>query len=84
VRYRTAAVLFIVVIGGMFVLPIRVFAIFPDLKSGVSMSAPGYERILVGLVDFWGRFRWFLALLIVPALLTCAALTSESRAKVRQ
>ncbi len=83
-RYSTAAILSVVLIGGMFTLPAGVWAVFPSLKQGFSIPVASYERILLGLVVFCGRFRWFLALPIVTVLFTYAAFTSDSRAQIRR
>jgi hypothetical protein len=84
VRYRTAAILsvvLIVVAGGMFGLEAAVRAAYlPSLEQNLPIS--GYERILLGVALFCGRFRWFVALLTLPAVLvlfTVAVFTSDSR-----
>jgi hypothetical protein len=84
VRYRTAAVLSVAIIGGMFILPAGVWIVFPALKQGYSVSLASYEIILLGLVEFCLRFRWFLALPIVMVLFTFAAFTNNSRAQGRR
>ena len=79
-RYKTAAILVAVLIGGMFCLPAAVFAVFPTMKHG---SSP--IPILLDVVVFCGEFRWFLALLALPiiaVLFTLAAFTSGSRREV--
>jgi hypothetical protein len=78
VRYRTAAILAAVLIGGMFCFPAAVFAVFPAMKQGLPIP------VLLGLVEFCGRFRWFLALPIITVLFTLAAFTSDSRREVRR
>ncbi len=56
-RYRTAAILSVVLIGGMFVLPAAVKDILlPSLEQGVII--PLYERILLGLSVFCLSFRY--------------------------
>ena len=75
VGYRTAAILAAVLIAGMFCLPVAVLAVFPTIQQG---SIP----VLLGLVVFCVRFRWFLALPIIAVLFTLAAFTSDSRQKV--
>lgn len=77
-RYRTAAIVAAVLIGGMFCLPAAVFAVFPAMKQGFPIP------ILLALVEFCGRFRWFLALPIITVLFTLAAFTSGSRREVRR
>jgi hypothetical protein len=44
VRYRTAAILAAVLIGGMFCLPAAVFAVLPAMKQGLPIP------VLLGLV----------------------------------
>lgn len=77
-RYRTAAILSTVLIGGMFCLPAAVFAVFPNMRQGSPIP------VLLGLVVFCVRFRWFLALPITTVLFTLAAFTSVSRREVRR
>jgi hypothetical protein len=81
--YRTAAILSVILIGGMFGLPTAVWAVFPSLGD-FSTPAASNERILLALVNFCGRFRWFLALPIGMVLFTFAVFTSDSRAQVRR
>jgi hypothetical protein len=76
VRYRTAAILAAVLIGGMFCLPIAVLAAFPTMKQGPPIT------VLFGLGIFCVRFRWFLALPIITVLFTLAAFSSDSRREV--
>jgi hypothetical protein len=73
VRYRTATILSIVLIGGMFCLPEAIFAVFRP--SGHIAEYPIYERILLDIAVFCGRFRWVFALPIVVVLFTVAAFT---------
>lgn len=75
-RYRTAAILAAVLIGGMFCLPVAVFAVFPTMKHGSPIP------ILLDVVVFCLEFRWFLALPIIAVLFTLAAFTSGSRREV--
>jgi hypothetical protein len=68
----------------MFALPAAVLAAFlPSLKQGLPISIPVYERILLGVAEFCGRFRWVLALPIVVVLFTVAAFTN-ARTPVRR
>jgi hypothetical protein len=82
VRYRTAAILSLLLIGGMFGLPEAIRAAFlPSLGQGVPAPVPGYERVLLGIAVFCFRFRWVLALpiaAIVVLLFIIAALTSAN------
>jgi hypothetical protein len=77
-RYRTAAVLAVVLIGGMFSLPAAAFAVFPTLKGGARIP------VLFDVVLFCITFRWVLALPIITVLFTIAAVTSGSRREVRR
>lgn len=83
-RYRTAAIsslALVVVTGGMFGLEAAVrTAYLPSLEQGLPIS--GYEGILLAVAHFCGHFKWFVALLTLPAvvvLLTVAVVTSDSR-----
>jgi hypothetical protein len=78
VRFRTAAILAAVLIGGMFCFPVAVFAVFPNMRQGSPIP------VLLGLVVFCLRFRWFLALPTIMVLFTLAAFTSVSRREVRR
>jgi hypothetical protein len=76
VRYRTAAILSVVLIGGMFGLPAAVWAAFlPSLKQGLPNPMPGYERSLLGIAVFCSSWSWILALPVVSLLFTIAAFT---------
>jgi hypothetical protein len=85
VRYRTAAILSAILIGGMFGLPDAIKAVFlPSLEQGAPTSVPSYERVLLDVAFFCFRFRWLLALpiaLIVVALFSVAGFTSVMRAR---
>jgi hypothetical protein len=84
VRYRTAAIVSSVLIaltGGMFGLVAAMNAFLPSLEQGRAIS--GYEGILLGVAFFCARFKWFFALLVLPAvvvLFTVAVITGDSRA----
>lgn len=55
-RYRTATILSIVLIGGMFAVPAVIEAVFlPSLKQGIPNPLPGYEQILLCFSRF---FPW--------------------------
>ena len=77
-RYRTAAILAVVLIGGMFCLPVAAFVVFPTLKGGARIP------VLFDVVLFCLSFRWFLALPIITVLFTIAAFTNHSRLEVRR
>ncbi len=73
-RYRTAAILSVALVGGMFGLPVVIKAAFlPSLRQG--LPVPGYEKILLEVAIFCLRFSWLLALPITVVLFTVAGLT---------
>jgi hypothetical protein len=75
VNYRTAAVLCVVLIGGMFG--------FPRLVSGIfhSSSQQDVPTIVLGLADFCSRFKWVLALPIALTLFAVAAFTNKATSR---
>jgi len=82
VRFRTAAILSVVLIGGMFVLPAAVWAAFlPSLKQGLPDPIPGYERILLEVAVFCVTWRFLLALPIAAVLFTVAGFTNATRGR---
>lgn len=78
-RFRTAAILSAVLVGGvLFVLPAVVEAVFiPSLRQGVPNPMPGYEQILLGVALFCHRFRWLLAPPTVLVFFLIAGFTRE-------
>ncbi len=79
-RCRTAAILSVVLIGGMFGIPAAVMAIFlPSLEQGTPNPIPGYERLLLGIALFCMRFKWLLTVPILMVLFGTAGLTSIVR-----
>lgn len=79
VRYRTAAVLSVALIGGMFAVPSAIMAVFlPTLNQGIPDPLPGYEHILLAVAAFFLTWRFLLALPIAFLLFTVAAFTSAS------
>lgn len=79
-RYRTAAISSVVLIGGMFVLPAAVKdLLLPSLQQGVVI--PFYERALLGVSIFCLSFRYLLVLPIVVVLFAVALFTNERVAK---
>ena len=80
VRFRTAAVLSAVLVGGvLFIFPAVVEAIYlPSLRQGVPNPIPEYEANLLGIALFFHRYRWLLAPLTIPVLFLIAAFTSRS------
>jgi hypothetical protein len=80
-RYRTAAILSVVLIGGMFGLPVLVKAVFlPSLEQGIPTPVPGYERVFLEVGLFCSRFSLLLALPIAVALFAIALFTHAMRA----
>lgn len=78
-RFRTAAILSAVLVGGMFILPAIVKAVFlPSLRQGFPNPVPYYEQIILRVAAFWLRYSWLLALPTVVVLFLIAAFTSES------
>jgi hypothetical protein len=84
VRYRTAAILsvvLIVVTGGMFAIESVLKTTFiPPLHSDLPLS--GFDRNLIAVALFCGLYKWLLALFTlaaVPVLLTTAVFTSDSK-----
>jgi len=76
VRFRTAAILCVVLIGGMFLFPTAVLAVFlPSLKQGLPNPVPIYEQILLDVSVFCLTWRFFLVLPIVGVLFTVAGFT---------
>ena len=66
VRYRTLAISCFVLLGAMFVLPATIWAIFlPSLKQGLPDLIPAWERVLLDIAVFCGRWKW---LLVLPLL----------------
>ena len=80
VRFRTATILSVVLVGGMlFVLPAVDEAVFlPSLSQGLPNPIPGYEQILLGIALFCHRFRWFFAPVTIMVLFLVAAFTGKS------
>ena len=79
-RFRTAAILSVVLVGGiLFIVPAVVEAVFlPSLRQGVPDPIPRYEQILLGAALFCHRFRWFLAPTTVLLVFLIAACSRES------
>ena len=78
-RYRTAAVLAVVLIGGMFAVPSAIMAVFlPSLNQGIPDPLPGYEHVLLAVAAFFLTWRFLLALPIAFLLFAVAAFTSAS------
>lgn len=72
-RFRTATILSIVLVGGMFCLPEIIVAVFhPSAAHGSSAQAPPFERVLIDIAVFCSRFKWVFAFPIVMVLFTIA------------
>jgi hypothetical protein len=81
-RYRTAAILSVVLIGGLFALPAAVNAVLlPSLEQGAII--PLYARVLLGVAIFCLTFRFLLVLPIVVVPFTIAIFTNERVTKDR-
>jgi hypothetical protein len=66
VRYRTAAISCVALIGGMFGYPALIWAIFlPSLKQGLPNPLPAYEKALLDVAVLCGEWKW---LLLLPLL----------------
>jgi hypothetical protein len=75
-RYRTAAILSVVLIGGMFVVPAAVKdLLLPSLEQGGAI--PYYDRVILGVAVFFLSWRFFLALPIPVVLFAIALFTNE-------
>jgi hypothetical protein len=82
VRYRTAAVFSVLLIGGMFVVPSAIMAVFlPSLNQGIPDPLPGYEHVLLAVAAFFLAWRFLLALPIALVMFTVAAFTSASKGR---
>jgi hypothetical protein len=76
VRFRTAAILSVVLVGGMFIFPAVVLAVFlPSLNQGLPNPLPAHEHILLAAAAFCLTWRFFLALPIIGLLFTIAGFT---------
>ncbi len=76
-RYKTAAILSVLLVGGMFVFPAVVLAIYlPSLKQDLPNPLPIYEQVLLEISAFCLTWRFLLTLPIVSVLFTIAGLTN--------
>ena len=76
-RYKTAAILSVVLVGGMFVFPAVILAIFlPSLRQGLPNPLPVYEQVLLEISAFCLTWRFLLALPILSVLFTIAGFTN--------
>jgi hypothetical protein len=84
VRYRTAGILSLVLVAGMFVLPATVKAVFlPSLRQGLPNPVPGWEQILLSMAVFCLEWQWLIAIPIVVVLFTVAGFTGASESTTR-
>ena len=78
--YRTAAILSVVLVGGMFAVSFATMAAAGRvMEHGVEI--PGYERAFLGFGFFVAQFKWVLAMPIFAVLFLLAACTSKSRVR---
>ena len=77
-RSRTAGILSIVLIGGMFALPNAGQAV-ANWYLVHPVEIPLYARIFLGISVFCVTFRWLLALPTVAVLFTIAIFATEAR-----
>ena len=81
-RYRTAVILSVVLVGGMFVVPAVIEPIFlPSLQRGIPNPVPLYEQHLLLISEFCIRWRLILALPITAVLFAIAAITGGGRSR---
>ena len=81
-RLRTAAILSVVLIGGMFALRTAAYHLaLSYVEQGVK-EVPSSARIFFIIAAFFYSFWWLLAPAIVCALFTVAILTSQSRQRL--
>lgn len=73
-RYRTATVLSVVLVGGMLLLPVVVKAVLERYAES-GQIIPLYLRILFGLTAFCMQYGFLLVLPIVAILFIVAAVT---------
>lgn len=76
--YRTAIILCIVLIGGMFVLPAFAMSL-ANHYAEQGLYVPFYLRVYFAFSVFLLTFRFFLIPPIVAVLILIAALTGKSR-----
>ena len=77
--FRTAAILCVVLIGGMFAVAFAGPAVFRSYADS-SAEIPSYVRGFIGVSIFCVEFKWVAALPIIGVLFTFAALTTYGRA----
>lgn len=81
-RFHTAAILSVALIGGMFAAPAAIWAAFlPALKQGLPDPIPGCERILLDIAVFCDVWRFVLAIPIAAVLFTVPGFTNATRGR---
>jgi len=80
-RFRTAAILSVVLVGGMFVIPILMEHVALAYVAQGVKTIPFYVRILFGIGAFCASFRVLLALPTVAILFTIAIFSSQAQAR---
>jgi hypothetical protein len=78
-RFRTAAILSVVLVGGMFATSIAGGALARWHLGRGDVEIPNYERMYFGIAALCSSFRVLLAIPIVSVLLTIAAFTNQAR-----
>jgi len=79
VSFRTAAILSVVLVGGMFMMPHAGYAVAQWYVEH-PVEIPLYARLFLGVSSFFASFRILLALPTVAVLFTIAIFTSQARA----
>lgn len=78
--YRTAAILTVLLVLGIFVLPHVVIAfLIPSLTQGAPGPVPGYEQLLLEFTALCYSWRIPFAFPIIAAPFSIAALSGKSR-----
>jgi len=81
-RLRTAAILSVVLIGGMFALRSAAYHLaLSYVEQGVKVIPPSV-RIFFFITAFFSSFWWVLSPAIVGVLFTVALVTSQSRQRL--
>ena len=78
-RFRTAAILSVVLVGGMFATSIAGGALAHWHLGRGDVEIPNYERMFFGIAAFCSSFRVLLAIPIVSVLFTIATFTNQAR-----
>jgi hypothetical protein len=78
-RFRTAAILSVVLVGGMFATSIAGGALARWLWEHGNGGLPIYTRMFLEVAAFCSSFRVLLAVPIVSVLFTIATFTNQAR-----